>query len=574
MPDAAVVGIPTTSFENASSNDLVIVRPVGTANGEMLAVLLRTNGSTSPSDFTCTGFTRYGYPFVPNDATGRVLSLLLHPVTDITSEPASYTFTKTVADSRLDGIMFRIANVDLSDPILGNSTGWNASGIPVVLLNSFSLAEDAPGLLIYGWGAEVLSPNASAPVATPGTAIGLVASDTLTTVTRTVLWAGSEPISAASVPSKSLTWSSATTAAGSATGVVLRSLADPPAPVPPFTSVEEFLSTKGATAIHRAPTGYTQSCIDTLQQASAVGFSAFEMSVAFSSDLQPFLSGFQYLDPLVLNTATTTLDPLTMTWASISSTYQNISGPSPQPLALLADALIATVDAGLGIALVDPKYGFATLARVNAMLDICDAHGGPSKILIKFDNETTNTVLTTAAHARGYKTINYWGADTANLAIQQGSWDVLGGLYSAGSTMWNALKSYGKPTWAAIVPNQAALDQAVIDTNADFYMVQSLSIAPVGPSEIPDPATYAGLTNRDLEIQWLRKESAVTGPATVSDLRKAVYGASEHAYWAARSGLAVPSSLTDHKITTMRADIGQSDDSLADVSRVYWAKNG
>lgn len=573
MPAPIVVGTPTTNFANSSTNNLVLTRPTGTQNGEMLGVLLRSNGSTSPTDFACTGFIRYGYPFVPNDAAGRVLSLQLHPVTDITSEPTTYTFLKSVADTRVDGIMFRISGVDLASPILGNSTGWNAAGAPVVVLNSFSLSEAVAGLLIYGWGAEVTSGNASAPSVTPGTQIGLVATDTLTTVTRTVLWAGSEPITASTAPSKSLTWTGpgGTPSGASATGVVLRGLADPPPDVPKFSSVSQFLATKGATAIHRAPAGYTQSSIDTLQKASVQGFSAFEMSVAFSSDLKPFLSGFQYLDPLVLNTPTTTLDPLTLTWASISSTYQNISGPTTQPLALLEDALIATVDAGLGVALVDPKYGFATLTRVNAMLDVCDAHGGPSKILVKFDNETTNTVLVTAAHARGYLCINYWGSDTANLALQQANWDVLGGLYSAGPTMWAALKSYGKKTWAAIVPNQAALDQAVIDTDADFYMVQSLAITPIGPNEIPDPSAYAGKSNRDLEIAWLRKVSGVAGPASVEDLRQAVYGASEHAYWATQSGLPV-GSLVDHKITTMRNDT-EATGSLSDVSRVYWAKN-
>lgn len=571
MTGVAPVPVGTISkYETeVSGSDIVFTRPAAAATGMTLVVGLRTNSSATGANYSCSGFTHRGHPFIPNDAAGRVLSLFTHYIADINTEPATYTFVNATATGRRVGLMQAFSNVDSASPSAGADPGWNAAGKPTIILNSFSVDTTNDCLLIYAWGNEIVTPNATAPTSTPGTLLGLASSRATTDATRSVLWMGYEPIAASTAGPESLTWASSS--GESAIGFVLRGLATPPPAVPKFSSVAQFLATKGATAIHRAPTGFTQSSIDTLQKASVQGFSAFEMSVAFSSDLKPFLSGFQYLDPLVLNAATTTLDPLTLTWASISSTYQNISGPTTQPLALLADALVATVDAGLGIALVDPKYGFATLARVNAMLDVCDAHGGPSKILIKFDNETTNTVLVNAAHARGYTCINYWGSDTANLAIQQANWDVLGGLYSAGSTMWNALKSYGKKTWAAIVPNQAALNQAVIDTDADFYMVQSLSITPIGP-RTPEPSTYRLKTNLDLEVAWLRKVSGVTAAASVEDLRQAVYGDSEHAYWAAKSGLSV-GSLADHKLAAMKADTGATG-SLADVSRVYWAKNG
>lgn len=570
MTGVAPIPVGTISkYETeVSGSDIIFTRPAAATTGMTLVVGIRTNASNTASDYSCSGFTHRGHPFIPNDAAGRVLSLFTHYISDINAEPATYTFVNATATGRRVGLMQAFSNVDSANPSAGSDPGWNAAGKPTILLNSFSVDTTDDCLLIYAWGNEVVSPNATAPTAVPGTMLGLASSRATTDATRSVMWMGYEPIAASTAGPESLTWASSS--GESAIGFVLRGLSALPPAVPKFSSVAQFLATKGATAIHRAPTGFTQSSIDTLQKASVQGFSAFEMSVGFSSDLKPFLSGFRYLDPLVLNAATTTLDPLTLTWASISSTYQNISGPTTQPLALLADALAATVDAGLGIAIVDPKYGFATLARVNAMLDVCDAHGGPSKILIKFDNETTNTVLVTAAHARGYTCINYWGSDTANLAIQQANWDVLGGLYNAGSTMWNALKSYGKKTWAAIVPNQAALNQAVIDTDADFYMVQSLSITPIGPGT-PEPSTYSPKTNRDLEIAWLREVSGVTASASVEDLRQAVYGTSERAYWVAKSGLPV-GSLADHKLAAMKADTGATG-SLADVSRVYWAKN-
>lgn len=571
MPGVAPVPVgAATKYETeVSGSDVILARPPEATTGMTLVAAIRTNGSATAADYACAGFTHRGHPFIPNDAAGRVLSLFTHYISDIATEPASYTFTNAAATGRRVGVMQAFSGVDPTNPVAGNDPGWNAAGKPTIILNSFAVDSDNNHLLIYAWGNEVVSPNASAPTSVPGTQLALAASRSTTDATRSVLWLGYEPIAATTAGPESLTWASSS--GESASGFVLRGLASAPVTTPKFTSVSQFLNTKGATAIHRAPAGYTQSCLDTLAKAAAAGFSAFEMSVGFSQDLKPFLSGYRYLDPLALNNpAGTTLDPWTMTWATISSTYQNTSGPTTQPLALLADALAATVDAGLGIAIVDPKYGFATPAQVSAMLDVCDAHGGPSKILIKFDNETTNTVLVNAAHARGYLAINYWGSDTSNLALQQGPWDVLGGLYSAGSTMWNALKSYGKKTWAAIVPDQAALNQAVIDTSADFYMVQSLAVTPVGPSA-PDPSTYAGKTLSDLEAAWLRKVSGLT-TGTISDLRRAVYTNGEHAYWASRSGLA-SGSLSDHKLATMKAATGATG-TLTDVERIYYAQFG
>lgn len=79
-------------------------------------------------------------------------------------------------------------------------------------------------------------------------------------------------------------------------------------------------------------------------------------------------------------------------------------------------------------------------------------------------------------------------------------------------------------------------------------------------------------TNTDLEVQAQRLATGITGPATLADLRKARYGESEHAFWAARSGLPF-GSLTDHKLKAMMLDTGRTEGTLADVAQAYWAKN-
>ncbi|MCT1363983.1 hypothetical protein [Microbacterium sp. p3-SID131] len=217
-----VVGTATTFASATSGATVVLDRPGGVQDGDMLVAVLRTPGSTSPTDFTLSGWTRRGYTFIPNDAAGRVTGIFTHPVTSAASEPASYTFTKSVADARRVGAMFIVRGVDLTDPVLGQSTGWNASGSPTIVLNPFAVASADPALFLYAWATEIVSPNATEPTATPGTAIALVPSSAGTGSIRTTVWVGSEVLASTSSGSKSLTWSSA--AAQAATGVVLRGL--------------------------------------------------------------------------------------------------------------------------------------------------------------------------------------------------------------------------------------------------------------------------------------------------------------------------------------------------------------
>jgi hypothetical protein len=176
----------------------------------------------------------------------------------------------------------------------------------------------------------------------------------------------------------------------------------------------------------------------------------------------------------------TTLDATTMTWATISGTYQNVLRPiAPgtfQPIQRLDTFL--TKYTPTHVVCVDPKYGFADAAKIDEMLDICDAHGGPTKIIIKFDSPTTNTVLTSAAHARGYKCMNYWASDGTAMAAQEANWDIIGTNYANAALLAQA-QTYGKPVWAAICPDQAAYDTAVVG-EADLVMCSNVAgIRPV-----------------------------------------------------------------------------------------------
>lgn len=564
----------------AQGSSVVIPKP-SLLDGQVIVVALRSQGLV-PADFGVpTGWIRPGSGSFPSG--DRAQGLAYKPVPVAANETATnYTFTGlSTGSSRIIAAYGVLSGADLA--------ALNDGGIlyDIDATLAASVAGGVPYTAIVLWGGEFTAGQSVIPNASPsgfaisanggsnGTAV-LPNSDTTGSRTGIVLATQKFESGSTSVPSLTTGWPATPTDPKSNLWLVRGSTTPPPEPPAVFTSVQQFLSTKGATVLHRAPSGVAPSCLDTINKGVTAHFSAFEMSVAWTSANEPFLLGDRYLDPTALNApAGTTLDPQTMTWAQVSAQSIVIGSNAPQPYVKLVDALAATVDAGKGIAFVDPKFGAGDATKVAAMLDICDAHGGPTKIVIKYDSPITDVVLVNAANARGYVTINYWGIEIDKLTTEYHTdlWDVIGAKYDAGSTMWNAVKAIGKKTWAAIVPDQAALNQAVIDTNADFYMVQSLAITPVGPSEIPDPSTYSSYSNGALEIAWLRKVSGFSGLASLEDLRALVYGTSEYSYWAARSGLAA-GSLSDHKITAMRLDLGIVDGSLSDVSRVYWAKNG
>ncbi len=223
-----VVGTATTYSSAVSGATVVLDKPtvgVTIQNGDVVVALCRTSGSTSATDFACSGFTHRGYTFVANDSAGRVTSFFTHVVTDATSEPSSYTFTKAASDLRRAGLMFVVRGADVTDLIAGNSSGWDASPSPRIQLNSFSAPVTTDSLLVYGWGTELTATNSATPTITPGTAVGLAISSGAdnTAVVRTAAWVGVEPISASPTGNKSLTWSSAAGAAAS--GFVIRGLA-------------------------------------------------------------------------------------------------------------------------------------------------------------------------------------------------------------------------------------------------------------------------------------------------------------------------------------------------------------
>ncbi|WP_396657084.1 glycerophosphodiester phosphodiesterase family protein [Microbacterium oxydans] len=558
------VGTATTFASVVSGATIVLDKPSGLVDGDLLVAVLRTNGSSSPSDFALSGWTRRGYTFVANDAAGRVTGIFTHPVTTASSEPANYTFTKSVSDTRRVGAMFIVRGVDLSNPVAGNSTGWDATPTPRVQLNSFTVDTSDTALLVYAWANEIVSPNATAPTILPGTEIALVPSSSGTGATRTTIWAGYESNAATATGHKNLTWATATSGPA-ATGVVLRGLAGSAGTATGtltitgtatanvavtrtatgsasitgsatrttgtagFASVAQMLATPGATWAHRGGSAnWPEMSKYAYDQAVQAGYGALEFSANRTSD-----GVWVGVHDASLNRTSQTTglpDISTMTWAQVQ-TYQNTlnSAGTPRPYYRLDQFLDDYT--GTHVAIVDPKYAIGTYNT--EFLNLLDAHGGNTKIVVKFYGVGAGaTGLADAATARGYQTWGYFydtDVTSGGLAADQSHWSILGMNYDAAQSAWDAVLSYAKPVVGHIAASQANYNTA-ISRGARMVQCSNVSgITAVGASTITATGglTVTGSATRALSISRTATGGLVltgSGTSTTAIVRTATGG--------------------------------------------------
>lgn len=493
MPHPVPVG-PVVQAGASAGTTIAVPNPylapgaVARQEGDYIVTLIRAQGTVATDITPASGFARAG---AANGAADRAQGGFIHKAVAGDEAVASWTFGgwsagRSVAESQV------WRNVDPVSPIAGST--------PYTVTNPAAYSTTAPPFTaIAMWGDERTDTRSMVPASAPAgyTTLANVQNtlDSSITGSRTALWAGYLSVpegGAADVAAASLTWAVGQSA-NRAIAFALRGITTPTPPTPtlPFADVAEFLSTPGATSAWRLGGGpYPQHSEYAADKSVEIGYKALEFSCGWTSDLVPFGLGPQYLDSIA--GVTGNVDPTTMTWATLSSTYQIRNNPvSPgvyQPFYRLDDFL--TKYAATNICIVDPKFGFDTIAKIDAMLDICDAHGGKDRILIKFDTPTPATNLSVRARARQYKVINYWGTDTAAMTAQQANWDALGVLYSADPSVFTTANSFGKPVWAAVIPNQAGYDAAMAN-GADFANISGVTlVAPVGAPEA-DPQPWA-----------------------------------------------------------------------------------
>lgn len=488
--------------------------PSGIAVDDYVMVFMRLQTANIASHPTLAGFSLVGRTQSISNLTYRYNAIFAKKITtagDIPGATVTATINQTAAGSdRVVAEALRLTNVDLVNPVI-SVAGVSSTSSGTLTRPSYTSLVDA--LDIFYGASEFSAGNSHTPVSYPSGYTAIVANGLnpvggTTSVSRTYLYLGSRRVDNVTIPAAAITWGVATGA--DAEGISIRGKSQA---LPQGTALKDgtgatvYLSYLDGNQIRQSPTdiklwypGYptvTALLADISRHPTMAhrggsanypefseygydrtvmrGHGVLEFSCGWTSDNVPFGLGAQYLDTAAGLTPGTNLNPTSITWATLSSTYQNKLNPVAtgvfQPFYRLQDFLAKYTPTH--IVCVDPKYGFATSAKVNIMLDLCDTYGGPSRVIIKFDSPTTDPTMYTAAHARGYKCMNYWGTDLTSLQSQQSNWDLLGYAYNGSNSDWSTILALGKPTWAAVIPSASDVATAV-SNGAGLMMIKDV----------------------------------------------------------------------------------------------------
>lgn len=517
MVAADLIATPVAQAASATSVT-VDWTGMGAQNGDILVMFGRSQGTIAADITPPAGFARMGTTGTVG-AGDRFQGIFTHVVTDVATDPLVYTFNGVAGSaSRITVAKGIVRGADLAHVNDGGLLFRSDAFLPSVDAQAY------PYTVYALWGAEFTAGNSPVPnlpsgwemvLTAQGNGTAIVANDN-TASSRTgivVLKKVVESAGSLTIPDVTLTWGSTASSPKAASWIVRGQSAVAPVglPVklgngadarlsyldgagvrqtparvalwlPGFADVDAFVATAGATAAHRGGSlnwpEYSEIAYD---RSVFRNYGALEFSCGFSSDNVPFGLGDETLDRIA--GVTGDINPTTLTWAQIDSTYRNVLRPIAsgvtQPLYRLEDFLAKYTPTH--VCMVDPKFGWSNTTRVGAMLDICDEFGGPEKIIVKFDFPLTSSALVDAAHARGYLAMNYWGTDQAALTTtyHTDKWDLIGVRYDADQAMYDAATAIGKPVWAAVIPDQAGYATA-ISRGADLAMISGVNaVTPV-----------------------------------------------------------------------------------------------
>ncbi|WP_420111636.1 hypothetical protein, partial [Pseudactinotalea sp.] len=192
-------------------------------------------------------------------------------------------------------------------------------------------------------------------------------------------------------------------------------------------------------------------------------------------------------------------DVSAMTWAQLQ-TYQNTlnSAGTPRPYYRLVDFLDAFTPTH--VVVVDNKTNTAQ----STFLDLLDAHGGNTKIVVKAYGVGTGGGVASAAAARGYRTWGYfYESDLPNIPTAQTGWSILGMEYTASASTWSQMLTYGKPVVSHIIQSQANYDTAAAKGARMAQVANVASVTAVGASSIGAVGrlTLSGTATRGIEVR-------------------------------------------------------------------------
>lgn len=150
-----------TTAAPTSGASVTLTRPASTAVGDLLVCFFfhhQSGGSLTPP----AGWTSFG---VQGNVVGT-FDAWWHPVTNVGSEPSSYTFTRTTGSDRQTAIMFRVTGADLTAPV--DVTGALVATGTATIEAPAAAPTTTNALLLACWASSIQSATPST-VTAPGT---------------------------------------------------------------------------------------------------------------------------------------------------------------------------------------------------------------------------------------------------------------------------------------------------------------------------------------------------------------------------------------------------------------------
>lgn len=266
--------------------------------------------------------------------------------------------------------------------------------------------------------------------------------------------------------------------------IVSRSDAPPPTPSQPasttgYSSVADMQSHDPFYVAHRGGSArWPEMSMLAYEKAVELGVGALEVSVARTKDGVYFGLHDKTLDRTSLVSGG--IDPSTLTWAQLTSKYQNklnATDPEGVPYARI-DEIFAKF-ASNHVIFVDPKY-IGDAGQRQDLIDQMLAAAPAEHWVLKgyYDNAS----LTTAARTAGIATWGYYyGRDLAAFDSTAQNWDMLGLDLAATAEQWAMVKAKGKPVIAFFISDTTTRNEAT-EKGANGMMVSDV------------PATFASPT--------------------------------------------------------------------------------
>lgn len=498
MPAPHIVGTPETVYNDGAVKPVTFTKPAGLQVGDILVAWMRSQGSDWASDWSIpSGFSRVGPAFIPSNATSRVGGWFRHVVTDLGSEPASYTFdppSGTGASRRL-GVLVVVRNA-LTSPspsgTVGNYHGTNITGGRQAASFGPANLTGEQHLVLFAGNSEFGSPNNHVPTGTPtgySQIAEVVGPSPSTAISRSYCWVGTKVIEADDMTGTAdITWA---TGAG---GPQVQSIAFqglPSSELPPlaynglgepldiyvttaegpkrpkdlryitkgYSDIDEMLnSPNGFYWAHRGGSAsFSEMSLHAYTQSVVRYFGALEISLNRSSDGVWFGLHDQNLD----RTSQVTLgitDAGSMTWAEIQA-YQITIGAAgaPRPYMTWDELIEAYGDSH--ILICDPKYRHSS--HRSEFLAKCFSDIGTDRCIVKFSYDATS--LKTAIANAGLMSWGYLyqsNLSDPDFESKCSGWDLLGMEYTASQETWDTVLEFNKPVVAHICPNESAVTTA------------------------------------------------------------------------------------------------------------------